>query len=84
MGLPPLRRRRRRGRHPVRPGAGGGGLETGGLELTDDEVAELLRVDPDGWRHEADSSTSFFDTFGDRLPDELERQLEELDKRLAA
>jgi phosphoenolpyruvate carboxykinase (GTP) len=61
-----------------------GALETGGLELTDDEVAELVRVDAEEWRREAELIREFFETFGDRLPGELERQLAELDKRLAA
>jgi phosphoenolpyruvate carboxykinase (GTP) len=61
-----------------------GALETDGLDLTDDEVAELLRVDADEWRREAALIREFFETFGDRLPGELERQLAELDKRLAA
>ena len=61
-----------------------GALETAGLELTDDEVAELVRVDAEEWRREAELIRDFFETFGDRLPGELERQLAELDKRLAA
>ena len=47
-------------------------------------MAELLRVDPDGLRQELPTIHEHFARFGDRLPDELRAQLEELEQRLGA
>jgi len=59
-------------------------LPTDGLDLRDEQLQVLLRVDPDGWAEEAASIREFYATFGDELPEELTRQLEALEDRVRA
>jgi phosphoenolpyruvate carboxykinase (GTP) len=66
------------GRHPA-PGA----LPTAGLHVADDAMAELLSVDEDAWRSEVPLIEDHYAIFGDRLPQELRDELEELQKRLS-
>ncbi len=47
------------------------------------QLAELLRVDLDGWKREAEDITSYFGSFGDRLPAALRNEVAELRDRLA-
>jgi phosphoenolpyruvate carboxykinase (GTP) len=61
-----------------------GALNVEGLELDEQALTELFRVDPIAFGHEADDIEAFFTTFGDRLPPELSRQLDLLRSRLAA
>ncbi len=51
-------------------------LDLSGLELPAGQVADLLRVDIDGWTREAQDITSYFASFGDRLPAALLRQVD--------
>jgi len=60
-----------------------GALDTNGLDLAPGSMRELLTIDPADWRQEADGLAEFFAKFGVRLPAELERQRQELLKRLA-
>jgi phosphoenolpyruvate carboxykinase (GTP) len=53
-----------------------------GLDLDDQQVADLLAVDEDAWRAEVDLIEAHFATFGEKLPNELHRQVEMLAKRL--
>ncbi|MGI5492546.1 phosphoenolpyruvate carboxykinase (GTP) [Microtetraspora malaysiensis] len=46
-------------------------LDTEGLDVSESDLAELLRVDPEVWREEAALVPSFFETFGENLPKEL-------------
>ena len=59
-----------------------GALDVSGLDLTDDDLAELFAVDPDAWLAEADLTEEFFARFGDRLPAPLRTQLAALRHRL--
>jgi len=59
-----------------------GALDTDGLGLSESDVAELLKVDGDEWRHEAPLIRQFYDRFADRLPVELGEQLDALERRL--
>ncbi|WP_236540749.1 phosphoenolpyruvate carboxykinase (GTP) [Spiractinospora alimapuensis] len=59
-------------------------LDTAGLDLADAELRELLRVDPEVWRQEADLIPDFFKTFGDHLPSELWDEYKALRERLDA
>jgi phosphoenolpyruvate carboxykinase (GTP) len=61
-----------------------GALETGGLEIAQDALAELLRVDPEEWRAQLPQFHEHYAQFGDRLPDALRAQLEALEQRLGA
>jgi phosphoenolpyruvate carboxykinase (GTP) len=61
-----------------------GALDTNGLELPAGALDLLLKVDIDGWRAELPLIKKHYESFGDRLPAGLTRELNELEKRLAA
>ncbi|MCU1429242.1 MAG: Phosphoenolpyruvate carboxykinase [Actinomycetia bacterium] len=60
-----------------------GGLPTEGLGVAPEALAELLRVDEDAWRAEVPLIEEHYAIFGDRLPSQLNDELEELQKRLS-
>ena len=51
-------------------------------EVTEADLAELLKVDVAGWKRELEMIKEHFAKFGDRLPAELKKQLAELEARL--
>jgi phosphoenolpyruvate carboxykinase (GTP) len=57
-------------------------LDTSGLDLPEDSLHHLLDVDVDGWLAEIPLIREHFDKFGTHLPEGLNRELEDLDKRL--
>ena len=57
-------------------------LDTSGLDLSDQAVEKLLRVDVEEWRDQLPRLHEHFAQFGDKLPDELGRQLDALERRL--
>jgi phosphoenolpyruvate carboxykinase (GTP) len=59
-------------------------LPTNGLDIDEDDMRELLRVEPEQWAKEIDPIREFYATFGEKLPDELNRQLDALQERLEA
>ncbi|MEP6760152.1 MAG: phosphoenolpyruvate carboxykinase (GTP) [Sporichthyaceae bacterium] len=59
-------------------------LDVDGLDLGDEEVAELLRVDLEEWLEETDSIEGHLAQFGDKLPPELSEQLTYLRLRVKA
>jgi phosphoenolpyruvate carboxykinase (GTP) len=59
-----------------------GALNTEGLEISEDEVAALLAVDPHEWKVELPAIHQHFARFGAHLPDELHEQLTDLENRL--
>jgi phosphoenolpyruvate carboxykinase (GTP) len=59
-----------------------GAVELEGLDLSDAHWQELFAIDPAAHLAEADDAEAFFDTFGDRVPDAVRRQLEELRERM--
>jgi phosphoenolpyruvate carboxykinase (GTP) len=59
-----------------------GALNTDGLEISEDEVAALLAVDPHEWKVELPAIHQHFARFGAHLPDELHEQLTDLENRL--
>ena len=61
-----------------------GALNTDGLSIGADDVAELLRVEPDEWLGEIDPIREFYAKFGEKLPAELREQLDALEQRLRA
>ena len=63
---------------------GPGALETDGLDVSEDDLAELLRVDPAEWRVELPAIHQHFARFGEHLPDGLQEQLLDLERRLEA
>jgi phosphoenolpyruvate carboxykinase (GTP) len=58
-------------------------LDLDGLDLSNDEVAELLKVDPEEWRAEVPSIEEHYAFLGDHVPHELHDQLDALQKRLS-
>jgi phosphoenolpyruvate carboxykinase (GTP) len=59
-----------------------GAIDTSGMDVSPETMAELTRVDLEGWRHEAQGVGEFYEKFGDRLPAALRAELEALRKRL--
>jgi len=57
-------------------------LDMTGLDLAPGVMDELLHVDVDDWRVEANEIEAFFDTLGSRMPWELRNELEGLRHRL--
>ena len=61
-----------------------GDLYLEGLDLTDEQVAELFAVDPKSWLAEADLTEEYFAKFGDKVPAKLQEELTALRERLRA
>ena len=61
-----------------------GGIDTTGLDISTDELSELLRVDADEWRAELPSIAEHYEKLGERLPQGLRDQLSALENRLNA
>ena len=57
-------------------------LDTSGLEIPAAHLAQLLSVDVEGWLAEIDLIRKHFDQFGNHLPEGLNCELEDLDRRL--
>jgi phosphoenolpyruvate carboxykinase (GTP) len=60
-----------------------GSLDVNGLDIGDDDLAELLRVDNDGWRQALPQIREHFAQFGDHLPTQLIDAVDELESQLA-
>jgi len=56
-------------------------IDRTGLDVSDEAMKELLKVDKNEWKKEIESIKEYYAKFGDRLPRELARQLEALEKR---
>jgi phosphoenolpyruvate carboxykinase (GTP) len=63
------------------PPVGGEGIDTRGLDVSDEDVAELLRVETAEWKAQLPQFREHLAKF-DRLPEELSRQLDALEERL--
>ncbi len=59
-----------------------GAIDTEGLGVSKEAMEELLGVDAEDWRTEVPRIREYYERFGDRLPDELAAQVDELEKRL--
>jgi len=59
-----------------------GAIDTVGLDVSEHDMEELMRVDQDEWRLEIPPIAEYFARFGDRLPPAISSQLEGLRKRL--
>ena len=57
-------------------------LDTKGLDLPAAAVAKLLSVDLEGWHSEIPSIREHFARFGTHLPEDLNREVTELENRL--
>jgi phosphoenolpyruvate carboxykinase (GTP) len=66
------------------PPVGEGGIDTTGLEISDEAMARLLEVDAEGWLEQLPQCREHFARFGSKLPQELHDQLDQLESRLHA
>lgn len=57
-------------------------IDISGLDMTEAEMEELVKVKKDEWLMEVESIKAHYATYGERLPKELSNQLEALEKRL--
>jgi phosphoenolpyruvate carboxykinase (GTP) len=57
-------------------------LDVSGLDLSPEDLAEVLRVDPEEWRAEIPQVVEWFEKFGDKLPGVLWAELDALKARL--
>ena len=59
-----------------------GSIDISGLDVTDETMAELFRIDAENWKAEAELTGDYFAQFGDKVPAELHAQLDALKARL--
>ena len=64
------------------PPVGEGGIDTTGLDVSAEAMAELLRVDPAAWKQQLPQMHEHYARFGHFLPSELRSQLHSLERRL--
>jgi phosphoenolpyruvate carboxykinase (GTP) len=64
------------------PPLGEGGIETAGLDVSAETMAKLLEVDTEGWVSQLPQMKQYYSDFGDKLPAQLQEQLEALERRL--
>jgi phosphoenolpyruvate carboxykinase (GTP) len=61
-----------------------GSLDLDGLDVSREDLAQLLRVDVDGWLSELPLVREYYQQFGDRMPATLETELDAMGERLEA
>jgi phosphoenolpyruvate carboxykinase (GTP) len=59
-----------------------GGIDIENIDVSKEDMEELLRVDTEGWRAEVPLIREYYAKFGDRLPEALSAQVDALEKRL--
>ncbi|HEY4908327.1 MAG TPA: phosphoenolpyruvate carboxykinase domain-containing protein, partial [Methylomirabilota bacterium] len=64
------------------PPVGEDGIDTRGLNVSEEEMAELLDVDAEEWKAQLPQFQLHYGRF-DHLPDELNAQLKALEERLS-
>ncbi|MCX8107809.1 MAG: phosphoenolpyruvate carboxykinase (GTP), partial [Verrucomicrobiae bacterium] len=57
-------------------------LDTAGLDISNADLCELLRVDVNAWKKEVKDIADYYKQFGSRLPRTLEQELNRLGARL--
>lgn len=57
-------------------------INTAGLDIQPDTLKELLSINQDAWRTEAQQIGAYLDEFGSRTPAQLKEQLQDVQKRL--
>lgn len=58
-------------------------LDMSGLDVSADDMRQLLEVDVDAWKEEVKEMREYFQIFGDKLPQGIKEQVDELEKRLS-
>ncbi len=56
-------------------------IDTSGLNITDEDMSELLEVNKDNWMKEIASIREHYATYGEKMPVELIKQLDALEER---
>ena len=59
-----------------------GAMDFSGLDLSESDKAQLLRIEVDGWLREIPLINEYYDEFGGRLPAELREEVKLLKQRL--
>ena len=59
-------------------------IDRAGLDVSDTDMAELLKVNKDEWLKEVASIREHYAKFGDKLPKEFQTQVDALESRLNA
>ncbi len=57
-------------------------IDTDGLDVSAADLRKLLEFDADGWRAEVPSIREHFAVFGDKLPERLRAEVDQLEQRL--
>jgi phosphoenolpyruvate carboxykinase (GTP) len=57
-------------------------LDLSGLNVSPDDLSQLLAVDVEGWKKEAEDIAAYYPKLGSHVPPALEKQLYELGQRL--
>ncbi|OPZ88916.1 MAG: Phosphoenolpyruvate carboxykinase (GTP) [Firmicutes bacterium ADurb.Bin419] len=57
-------------------------IDTNGLDVSSEDMAELLKVNKDEWLKEVESIRAHYANYGEKMPKELFAQLDALEKRL--
>ena len=65
------------------PAVGPDGIDTAGLDVSEADMQELLRVDAEGWKQQIPQVRAHYEKFGKTLPAALREQLEQLEQRLS-
>ena len=60
------------------------GLDLDGLDVSEEDMAQLLEVDPAEWQKQLPQVKEHYAKFGKSLPDALRSQLQALEQRLGA
>jgi phosphoenolpyruvate carboxykinase (GTP) len=60
-----------------------GAIDRDGLDVSEEDIAELLRVDSEEWKIELPAIRQHLARFGEHLPEELRAQLKDLERRLS-
>jgi len=58
-------------------------IDTTGLSVSAADMKELLSVNKEEWKKEIEGIREHYKKFGDRLPAELKKELNALEKRLS-
>jgi phosphoenolpyruvate carboxykinase (GTP) len=66
------------------PPVGEGGIDTTGLEISEEAMRKLVEVDDACWREQLPQMHAHYARFGDRLPAELRAEFDALQERLRA
>jgi phosphoenolpyruvate carboxykinase (GTP) len=59
-----------------------GAIDTDGLDISDEDMDQLLAFDVEGWQAEVPGIREHYATFGDKLPAKLNAEVDRLEKQL--